>query len=249
LEIISFNYIFDLPDKKQIHKEIQLDAQKLDIINNHPKILPDWTTLDFCQCPHCPLSMSSHTHCPLAVNLVNIIHELDTLYSYHEIYIKVVMGNRTISQETTVQKALGSLMGLVIATSGCPHTLFFKSMARFHLPLADEEETISRVTSMYLLGQYFMKEEGYPADFHFKGLMQIYENMHIVNKETAKRLRVASKTDSAVNAIILLDMFTYVLPMSIDSQLQEIRHLFDLDQQKQPGADVISTTQAGQGQL
>jgi len=173
--------------------------------------------------------MNSHTHCPLAVNLVNIIYELDTLYSYHQIHVKVIMENRTISQETTVQKALGSLMGLVIATSGCPHTRFFKPMARFHLPLADAEETISRVTSMYLLGQYFMQEEGHTVDFHFKGLMQIYENMHIVNKETAKRLRVAGKTDSAVNAIILLDIFTYVLPMSIDSQLQEIRHLFDIN--------------------
>ena len=230
--IISFNYIFDLPKKKQLHKKIQLDAQELNIINNRPKTLPDWTRLDFCRCSHCPLSMNSHTHCPLAVNLVNIIHGLDTLYSYHEIHIKVIMENRTISQKTTVQKALGSLMGLVIATSGCPHTRFFKPLARFHLPLADEKETISRVTSMYLLGQYFMKEEGNPADFNFKGLMQIYENMHIVNKETAKRLRVASKTDSAVNAIILLDMFTYVLPMSIDSHLQEIRHLFDHDHKK-----------------
>ena len=140
--IISFSYIFDLPENKQIHKKIQLDAQKLNIINNHPKTLPDWTRLDFCQCTHCPLSMNSHTHCPLALNLVNIIHELDTLDSYQQIHIKVIMKNRTISQKTTVQKALGSLMGLVIATSGCPHTRFFKPMARFHLPLADEEETI-----------------------------------------------------------------------------------------------------------
>ena len=237
MDIISYNYIFDLPEKKQIQKKIQIDAQKLNIINNHPKELPDWTTLDFCHCPHCPLSMTSHTHCPLAVNLVNIIHELDTLQSYHQIHLTIIMENRTISQETTVQKALGSLMGLVIATSGCPHTRFFKSMARFHLPLADEEETISRVTSMYLLSQYFIKKEGKPADFNFKGLMQIYKNMHIVNKETAKRLRVASNTDSAVNAIILLDMFTYVLPMSIDSQLQEIRHLFDFDEQDLPAPD------------
>ena len=205
--------------------------------------LPDWTRLDFC---HCPLSIASHTHCPLAVNLVNIIHQLDTLSSYHKLHVKVIMENRTISQDTTVQKALGSLMGLVIATCGCPHTTFFKPMARFHLPLADEEETISRVTSMYLLGQYFMQKEGKPASFHFDGLMQIYENMHLVNKETAKRLRVASKTDSAVNAIILLDMFTYILPMSIDSQLQEIRHLFDFDEQKQPEFYGAPTVSAGQ---
>jgi hypothetical protein len=102
-------------------------------------------------------------------------------------------------------------------------------MARFHLPLADEEETISRVTSMYLLAQYFLKNEGKPADFDLKGLMGIYDNMHIVNTTIARRLRAASKTDSAVNAIILLDVFTYVLPLSIENYLQEIKYLFDLD--------------------
>ena len=227
--IISFKYIFDLPEGDQVQMDIQLDSQRLNIINNCPYVLPEWAALDFYQCPHCPLSVTTHTHCPLAANLVNIINHLDTLYSYQQIRVKVVMKNRTITQNTTIQKGLSSLMGLVIATSGCPHTTFFKSMARFHLPLADEEETISRVTSMYLLAQYFLKNEGKPADFELKGLMELYDNMHIINKTIAMRLRAASKTDSTVNAIVLLDVFTFVLPLSIKTYLQEIRHLFDLD--------------------
>lgn len=227
--IISFKYIFDLPEGDQVQMDIQLDSQRLNIINNCPYVLPEWAALDFYQCPHCPLSVTTHTHCPLAANLVNIINHLDTLYSYQQIRVKVVMKNRTITQNTTIQKGLSSLMGLVIATSGCPHTTFFKSMARFHLPLADEEETISRVTSMYLLAQYFLKNEGKPADFELKGLMELYDNMHIINKTIAMRLRAASKTDSTVNAIVLLDVFTFVLPLSIETYLQEIRHLFDLD--------------------
>jgi len=229
MRIISFKYIFDLPEGRQVQMDIQLDSQRLNIINNCPYVLPEWAALDFYQCPHCPLSVTTHPHCPLAANLVNIINHLDTLHSYQQIRVKVVMKNRTFTQDTTIQKGLSSLMGLVIATSGCPHTTFFKSMARFHLPLADEEETISRVTSMYLLAQYFLKNEGKPADFELKGLMELYDNMHIINKTIAMRLRAASKTDSTVNAIVLLDVFTFVLPLSIKTYLQEIRHLFDLD--------------------
>ena len=227
--IIPFRYIFILPDRPHVQIDIQLDSQSLNIINNCPDVLPEWAVLDFYQCPHCQLSVTTHPHCPLAANLVNVINHLDTLPSYHQIQVKVIMKNRTIIQDTTIQKGLSSLMGLVIATSGCPHTTFFKSMARFHLPLADEEETISRVTSMYLLAQYFLKNEGKPADFDLKGLMEIYDNMHIVNTTIARRLRAASKTDSPVNAIILLDVFTHVLPLSIENYLQEIKHLFDLD--------------------
>ena len=227
--IISFKYIFFLPEGRQVRMDIQLDSQSLNIINNCPDVLPEWTALDFYQCPHCPLFVTTHTHCPLAANLVHIINHLDNFFSYQQIRVKVVMENRTITQDTTIQKGLSSLMGLVIATSGCPHTTFFKSMARFHLPLADEEETICRVTSMYLLEQYFLKNEGKPAHFNLKGLMELYDNMHIINTTIAKRLRAASKTDSAVNAIVLLDVFTCLLPLSIETYLQEIRHLFDLD--------------------
>ncbi|WP_304511543.1 DUF6901 family protein, partial [Desulfobacula sp.] len=158
-----------------------------------------------------------------------IIKHLDILCSYHQIRVKVIMKNRTITQDTTIQKGISSLMGLVIATSGCPRTRFFKSMARFHLPLADEEETISRAASMYLLKQYFLKNEGKPTDFDLKELIKIYDDMHIVNMAIAERLKAASKTDSAVNAIILLDVFTYVLPLSIEGYLQKFKYLFDLD--------------------
>ena len=230
MEIISFRYIFDLlPEGRQVRIDIHLDSQRLNIMNNSPDVLPEWAALDFYQCPHCPLSVTTHTHCPLAANLVNIINHLDSLHSYQQIQVKVVMENRTITQNTTIQKGLSSLMGLVIATSGCPHTMFFKSLARFHLPLADEDETIYRVTSMYLLAQYFLKNEGKPADFDLKGLIELYDNMHIINTAIAKRLRAASKTDSAVNAIVLLDVFTCILPISIEASLQEIGYLFDFD--------------------
>ena len=227
MQSISFRYIFILPDKKQIQMDIHLDSHHVQRIDTLPDVLPEWTRLDFHPCPHCPLSPATHPHCPLAVHLLPVITQLDILRSHSRIQLKVIMENRTIIQDTTVQRGLSSLMGLITATSGCPHTRFFTSMARFHLPLADAEETLSRATSFYLLTHYFKKNAGNPADFDLQGLVKIYDNLHIVNTATAKRLRAATKTDSAVNALILLDLFTYVLPHSIETSLEEIRHLFD----------------------
>jgi hypothetical protein len=45
-----------------------------------------------------------------------------------------------------------------VATSGCRYTAYFKPMARFHLPFANEEETAYRAISMYLLSQRFLNE-------------------------------------------------------------------------------------------
>ena len=117
-------------------------------------------------------------------------------------------------------------MGIVIATSGCPHTVFLKPMARFHLPFATEEETLYRATSMYLLAQYFLQREGKKGDFELQGLREIYDNIQLVNTAIAKRLRAACKTDASVNAIICLDMYAKAIPYVIEESLEEIRYLF-----------------------
>lgn len=84
---------------------------------------------------------------------------------------------RTVSAETSAQQGLGSLLGLIMATSGCPHTVFFKPMARFHLPFSNESETIYRAVSMYLLSQYFTTREGAPIDAGLDGLRDIYDKI------------------------------------------------------------------------
>jgi hypothetical protein len=117
-------------------------------------------------------------------------------------------------------------MGILIACSGCPLTGYFKPMARFHLPLASEAETIYRCTSMYLLAQYFRLQQHGTCDFTMKGLEQIYNNMQKVNVSLVERLRNAGRADSYVNAIIILDAYAKTMPYVIDDSLKEIRHLF-----------------------
>ena len=222
----QIQYRITLPDGKVEVFDLNFDSQTIDLLNNIPEKLPEWTNLEFEQCSHCPLKPDDSPHCPLAANLVNIINHFDGLMSYQNLQLEVVTTNRTISKKTTAQDALSAMMGLVIPATGCPHTAYFKPMARFHLPLAGADETIYRATSMYLLAQYFLKKQGKVPDLDFKGLKKIYQNMQILNASIAERLRAASKTDSSVNALVLLDMFTMVLPIAIEESLEEIGYLF-----------------------
>ena len=222
----QIQYRITLPDGKVEVFDLNFDSQTIDLLNNIPEKLPEWTNLEFEQCSHCPLKPDKSPHCPLAANLVNIINHFDGLMSYQNLQLDVVTTNRTISKKTTAQEALSAMMGLVIPATGCPHTAYFKPMARFHLPLAGADETIYRATSMYLLAQYFLKKQGKVPDLDFKGLKKIYQNMQILNASIAERLRAASKTDSSVNALVLLDMFTMVLPIAIEESLEEIGYLF-----------------------
>jgi len=223
---MTIKYYFTLPEGVREVFNLQIDAQELELVGGMPDVLPSWAKLDFHQCPNCPLTPDTYPHCPLAAHLVDIVRRFEGLVSYSEIQVDVMTAERFITQETTVQRGMSSLMGLVMATSGCPHMAFFKPMARFHLPFASAEETVYRATSMYLLAQYFLHKEGHPADLDLTGLKEIYNNIEIVNVAVAKRLRTATEADSAINAIILLDIYTKAIPVVIEESLEEIRYLF-----------------------
>ena len=223
---MNIRYYFALPEGVQEVFDLHVDDKTLELVDNIPAVLPSWTILGFHQCPHCPLTAETRPYCPLAAHLVGIVEKFEGLISYNEIQVDIMTSERFITQDTSVQRGISSLMGLVMATSGCPHTAFFKPMARFHLPFSSSEETIYRATSMYLLAQYFLKKQGAHADLDLAGLREIYQNIEIVNVAVAKRLRAATEADSAVNAIILLDIYTKAVPVIIEESLEEIRYLF-----------------------
>lgn len=226
-ENITIRYFYTLKDGSQETFTLELSPDSMEIVRTGPRELPSWTDLEFRKCPHCPLTPESNPHCPLAANLVNIVRRFDGMLSHDEIRIDVMTAERFISQDTTAQRAISSLMGLVMATSGCPHTAFFRPMARFHLPLASKEETIYRASSMYMLAQYLLYKEGKMPDLEMEGLKKIYHNLQIVNVAILERLRSATETDSSTNAVLVLDIYAKTIQVMIDEELESIRHLFN----------------------
>lgn len=187
---------------------------------------PDWAALDTHKCPHCPLDAADTPYCPVASALGPLLDFANHYKSFDNLSVAVKMAERTIVAHNQAQVLFGSLIGLTTATSGCPHTAYFKPMARFHLPFASVDETIYRVFAMYLLAQYFRQKDGETADFDLDGLKKIYENIEVVNLYTTHRLRLACETDSSLNAVIVLDTFAKTMLAVIDEQIEEIRPLF-----------------------
>lgn len=226
--IIHIRYRFILGGERDETFDLRIDSHRLELIDKPLEdVIPAWTKLDFHQCQHCPLNIVFHPNCPVAVRLAEVARRFEAILSYDEIDLEVVTEERRILQHTTAQRGLSSMLGLMIATSGCPHTAFFKPMARFHLPLSTKVDTIFRATGMYLLAQYFLRKEGKEVNFSLEGLKEIYNNLHVLNSTIVKRLRNATNSDSSINAIILLDTYTNSLLFGIINGLEEIRYLFD----------------------
>jgi hypothetical protein len=119
---------------------------------------------------------------------------------------------------------LSSVLGLIMATAGCPWTDRLRPMARFHLPFANEAETVYRSVSMFLLSREMTAADARPA---FSALTELYENLHLVNRDMSRRLGAATNTDPARNAMALLDSYTTLLPAALDRSLEEWKPLFD----------------------
>lgn len=222
----EIHYAFRFNDGTTIAVPLHAQAPAFKLLVSPEASSAPWTKLEFHQCPNCPLSPREVAHCPAALHLVSLAQACASFPSHEHVELTVTTSERTLCQVTTLQRALGSLLGLVFAGSGCPHMRFFQPMACFHLPLASEMETVYRATSMYLLAQYFRARQGSSVDLTLAGLSEIYNNVQIVNKGLAQRLRAATEGDAAVNAVVLLDLLAKALPYSITDSLNELEDLF-----------------------
>jgi hypothetical protein len=221
------DYVLTLAQGRRIELSFAFEAGSFALVPAARAIWPAWTALATKQCPHCPLEAGASPRCPLAASLVDIVEATNDVVSHTPLHAEVVTADRTVGVDTTAAGALRSLLGLVIPTSGCPHAAFFRPMARFHLPFSTRGETLYRVTSMYCLAQHLRAERGQDASRDLAPLTHIYENLNLLNRHMADRLRLSCRQDSSINALTLLDCFAQMLPMQLEAPLDELAPLFE----------------------
>ncbi len=225
-ETISFLYRIHADEAEGFEYLVRLDAQTLAQVREANEAPPAWTGIDMHRCAHCTLSREQHAHCPMAVALAPVVDAVSPLVSFATVDAEVETPQRTCRVTTSVQQVLSSLFGLIMATSDCPLMLVLRPMARFHLPFATREETIYRATASYMLSQYFLHQDGLPADLDLEGLREAYQRIQEVNMGIAERLRFYASGDATVNALVILDLFAQTLPLAIAEHLSDLAHLF-----------------------
>lgn len=206
-----------------------LDAGNREIVIDDEFIPPAWALLGHHQCSHCPLQPDEETYCPIARNLAYLFSGRNTGTSHDKVFLRVQVEQRGyVFDETTTQRALSSLFGLICALSPCPHTLPLRPMGVFHLPLATDVETLVRISSLFLLRSYLSRQER-PADpVDLSDMEATYGNLGKLNQGMAARLRSASSSDAAVNAITLLDVLVKDVRFELDSQLALLKKLMQV---------------------
>jgi hypothetical protein len=223
----QFHYHFQFVKGPVKDYKISLNPDTLSLIPlAPPSETPEWVRLQYKQCRDCPLQPDSSAHCPIAVNIMELVESFKSVFSYHDCTVVCEAAERTYLKKTSVMEGLSAIFGVIMATSDCPVMEFLKPMARFHLPFATIEETTMRTASMYLLAQYFKYKDQPGMKFDFKTLENHYRKVQMVNEGLLARINSVSSEDADKNAIVTLHSLSQFLSMEIDYSLSGLEYIF-----------------------
>ncbi len=226
-EPIAIEYWLSLQNGDQQRYVVRLEADTLALCSRPAGPLPEWTRLSVRQCPNCPLDPARHSRCPVAVGLVDVVEAFKNRVSHEVVDVKVITPSRTYCKRVSMQEVVGSLMGLHMASGGCPILDKLRPMVATHLPFATAEEAVLRMISTYLLAQHFRAKRGLAPDWELQQLVADCEDFNVVNTAFGQRLQSINTLDASLNALVGLDCFAGLTGMSIsENYLDEMEGLF-----------------------
>ncbi len=199
----------------------------MEIIEEVPEKLPEWTALGHYQCDNCPLKSEEHPACPIAARMVRLADEFADLPSTEIADITISNEDRQYHKEAPIQYGVRSMLGVVMVTSGCPVMDKLRPMVYTHLPFPTMHETLYRAMAMYLVAQFLKFKRGEEPDWELNDLVHIYDDIAKVNQAFGERLASIHCEDTSLNALANLDCHGNYTAMSInENYLVELEELF-----------------------
>lgn len=223
-ENIYYRFVF--PDKSEKEFEIKINSENYQIILPENSLTPEWTLRENI---NCPVQDCVHKEfCPIAYQLDKVIKLFDGIASYENVMVYVETPNRTYSKQTSVQSGAGSLIGVLMTTSGCHVLDKLRPMVHFHLPFASLDETEYRTFSMFLFAQFLRQRKGLEPDWKMSSLNSLYEDIMKINKNLAQKIAKLEKLDASINAVTILNNFAFSVTYSIeDEDFSKFEKLFE----------------------
>jgi hypothetical protein len=219
-----FTYILELENGEKCRFEIDTAKLECEYDALQQEEHAAWTRLENFKCQCCPLQ--NYKYCPAAVDIEEIAERFRKVLSWEKVKVTVLTDVRIYQTECDTQRGLMSLYGLIMANSNCPVLSRMKPLARTHVPIPTEEETITRVVGTYLIKQYLLyKNHDSKPDWDLTELIRLYGDLEQVNLALSKRLRSASEADANINAIISFHSISSIFALELENMLEEMRDL------------------------
>ncbi len=222
---LVLSYRFQLQPDRKLDFEIRLNGESLAYEGGAEAGEPP--VGEPFPCSDCPISESGLPGCPVLASIKPYLDPFQGMASFDRVDVTIESRERFIThKEASLQRALSSMIGILMVSSGCPDLDKLRPMVRLHLPLASVEETLFRAVSTYLFAQYMRSTHGLDPDWELAGLVAIYRRIEVINQSLSHWMRTDAESDTGTNAIVLLDVFAKMLPVAMERQFAEFETLF-----------------------
>lgn len=212
----TVDYHFKLANR-EVRFEVETQPRELNDAGTHPK----WARLGFNQCSCCPLKESDCEYCPVAIRINEVMEAFADNQSIERVEVTVHTTERSYFEACDLQVGINSLLGLLMATSGCPVLKELGSMASFHIPFCSTRETLQRTVGSYLIKQYFKQLDGGVPDWELVHLKELYDTLEGLNQDFSRRVQASASSDAVSNAVIMFFATSVVVASSLEQQLKK----------------------------
>lgn len=216
METDKVAYRFEL-ENREIRFDVATRPSQAEAEGEHP----EWAKLGFHQCSCCPLKEKDCIYCPAATRINEVMEVFSGDVSTDRVKVTVDTAARSYVDECDLQTGLNSLMGLMMATSGCPVLKKLGAMASFHIPFCTTRETLQRTVGSYLIKQYFKQLNGEAPDWELEELKELYGVLEVLNQEFSKRIQASISSDAVSNAVIMFFATSVLVANSLEHQLEK----------------------------
>ncbi len=216
---LTYKYIFTLAKGEKKEFTVRLHPKTLELLLPPGAPKPEWTKLSNRKCTNCPLKEEDSPHCPAAVGMTEVVNALGSSVSFDDVHVRVESNQRDYEKRVPLQKGLSGLIGLIMASSGCPVVGKLRPLIRYHQPFSNLEETQYRIVSLYLMSQYLLSKKGKTPDWTLQGLGDLYKGIQRVNQDFMKRLLTVVKGDAGPNALVILNAFADAVSFTVDGRM------------------------------
>ncbi len=221
---MAVEYRITLDDEHAFNYKIQLERDVL-VSDRAGAPAADWARLEYQQCTNCPLTPAQRQQCPAAVDLQTVVEDFRGLPAFRKAWVHVRTEEREYSKMVNLEVALRSLLGVIMATSGCPILRRLKPMAHNHLPFATDTEFVLRTVSMYVLRELFNQRDGRTPDWELGELTRDFSALQLVNQALWHRIHDVCAGDTNLKAFLSFFSMSSSMTYSLDAQLEKIRPL------------------------
>jgi hypothetical protein len=161
------------------------------------------------------------------VGLAPVVAAFHDTWSCETVEVAVATSTRLVTKRTGLQDALSGVVGLTLATSGCPRLAPLRPLALTALPFGELHEMFAHMATLYAFGQIRRHQRGLTADWTFAGLAALTADIATVYQDLLYRLEEVSHKDAVRNALLQQHCYMqYISPAALPGRLAQLDPLF-----------------------